>query len=733
MSRSRRRQAAPARQTVRMRVTLAHVVYRGGDGWAVCRTTADDGAHVTAVGQWPELRPGAYYDLAGSWEDARRHGRQLRVATALLAMPVDAVALARYLASAHIEGLGDVTAHRIGQACPADMAPGDWLDPAAPPEVDGVRPHLVQAAADALARDREQTAAELAIRELLRDLPGVGDRRIKAMIDRWGPRAAAIVRETPYELLSIDGLGWQIVDGIARERCGVALDDAARIRAGLVHVLREAMSEGHTGLPLRELRRTARELLGVAVPTAADMPADVTVDRGLAYLALVHRWEAAVGERVGMLLDMPPVSIPAAGDEAHLDLSQRAALDRIAGARIALLTGGPGTGKTTTIRALLARLAAAGQSAQLAAPTGKAARRMTEQTGRDARTIHSALSWQPGAQPLATWGPVDVVVIDEASMIDLEAMHHVLDTMSSSQRLILVGDPGQLAPVGAGQPFHDLVAGGQVARGHLEQVHRQQGGHLLDLIHAIGRGDRESVEAMVERDDRDSDVRVLRQDDAGTILRWLRGLCGPSDPLAARGYAEADWQIVSPTNTRGPISCEAVCLALQERLREAPPTAAQMAADGWRGEEPPRFRRADRIVVTANGELPLIDDSGTVRVVNGQQGTVTAVDLRTGRMALDLDGMLVSMPLRGSDCTARLAYCVTVHRAQGSEWPVVILPLHRTMPDHMLTRQWVYTAASRAAGLLVLVGRPELLAAACTRPTPPRHGRLLARIDGSRQ
>lgn len=681
----------------------------------------------TVKGQFGVIRVGAAYDVEGTWTEDKRYGPQFTLRSAVIAVPTDAGALAGYLASS-VPGVGAITAERIAKACPGHLAPVDWLR--TEPFVAGVTAAIIQRARMKIESDGASAAAELELRELLAGLEGFGPKRISKAVHKWGASVADKIRADPYLLRQLDGVGFQLADRVARERCAIEPDSPVRLAAGVAFVLEEAEREGHCGLTPRKAEESAVELLGVRVKDVTHHGA--VIDSGLAYRPVTLAAEIEIADVVyGWVLQEEAAHRKNCVSKGNLDPSQRDAADLLAWTPIGCMIGGPGTGKTTTIRSIIAAVQEAGDRVALAAPTGKAARRMIEQTGMAARTLHSMLRITPdadadgGFEPREEFNAADLIIVDEASMLDIWLARALLTSLRPGQRVILVGDINQLCPVGPGAVLRDLVATGVVPVGRLTEVHRQEGGNLLDLIHAIGDGRDDEVDELLV-DNLGGDLRIMEAAESEKVSRWIEQLVAKGGPLASAGHDESAWQVVSPVNDRGPLSVASLNLKLQDALREPALTPKQLVAKGWKRDAPPRFRPADRIVLTKNDEYKRADGEGTIAVVNGEQGKVIALDHLNEKATIRLDTGEILVPMRSPHM--QLAYCVTVHKAQGSEWPVVLLPMHRSLPSHMMTREWVYTAVSRASEVCVILGDPMVLIKATTRKAPRRFGRLRNRL-----
>jgi exodeoxyribonuclease V alpha subunit len=697
--------------------------------FAIVSLVIENGKTVSALGNWDVVRDEATYKVAGVWEEDSRYGIQLRIRSAQLSIPASAAALAGYLKGA-INGMGPVISKRIAEACPDDTPPAEWLRTY--PEVSKVAPEMIARAIEVIVKDGALASADIELREILRGIPGFGRGRLRKILAKWGAKSPDMIRKDPYCLRRVAGIGWRLADLVAREAFGVEPSDPRRVRAGVQAALEALEKEGHTGTPRDMALAEACDLLGFE-------PGELlgAVDEfDLVYRPATRAAEQRLADGAVVLSQRIIKPLKVDDEETHdLDPDQTAAVRILLGPAIGLLTGGPGTGKTTTIRALIRSAKRNGLSVCLGAPTGKAARRMIEQTGHSARTVHSLLRIEDGDNPRAgepheDWTRAGLIVIDEASMIDVWLGALIMDALQPGQRLILVGDLAQLTPVAPGAVLRDLAASGKVVRCHLGIVHRQQGGRLLDLIHAIGAGDCDQVEGLLAEDRPGEDLRVLRSgDDPDQIASWVQQLVSTGGNLEAAGYGEDDWQIVSPINSKHLLAVDQTNLRVQQALRDVPDESI-CRRRGWQHDEPCKFVAGDRVMMTKNEALKANGRRAGegIKVVNGEQGTVLSVEYDRATLIVGFDGGAAIVPARSP--RIKLAYCVTVHKAQGSEWPVVILPLHSSQPQHMISQEWMYTAASRAARVLIIVGDPAMVAAAAGRPAPRRYGATVQRMNG---
>ena len=582
--------------------------------------------------------------------------------------------------------------------------------------------------------------AGLAMARLVRLVEGAGwpMDAVRSAHARFGADVVDVAREDPYLLLLAERVRFAHVDRLA-ERLGVPRDDLRRLVAGAVAAVRAARQDGHQHLPRQEAVGAAASLLGVDVMLAADGVARA-VDRGrligetLAGVDVVavpaaHHDEVALAAGVLRLLaaarpvpglghgdtdeDDAPVDEDPHGGDARVELTadQRAAVRTVSSAGVSVLTGGPGTGKSTTVRELVARARGAGANVALAAPTGRAAKRLEELTDHPATTIHRLLEARPDEEGGFRFRfgateqlPHDLVVIDETSMCDTWLAARLVEAVPDGSHLVLVGDADQLPSVGSGDVLRDLVRSGAVPSVHLEEIHRQAAGsRIVTLARGILAGDPGELRGV------DGDVFVAEEPDRTAIVARVVRTVAERAPEHF-GVGVDDVQVLAPIY-RGPNGVDALNVALKEALN---PARGRPAVAG--------MHVGDRVMQTRND--PELD------VANGDVGTVVDLSVKDGSVRVAYPrGEVVHPRDRVRDLAP--AWAVTVHKAQGGEWPVVVLvldPAHRTM----LWRNLVYTAVTRAARALILVGRAEALRLAAAQDHPSRrHTGLAERLADS--
>ncbi len=701
---------------------------------------------VTIVGAMPSVDAGMRIRATGRWETNPRFGPQFKVESHHEVLPTSRAGLEAYLASGFIPGIGPKLAERIVATLGADALQIIQRDPERVREVPGLGPKKASAIIQAV---RERRGAEDALVFLL----GLGIPRGLAVriYKRYGDDAIRLVRDNPYRLVrDVHGVGFAKADQVARGM-NIADDHPERVRAGLVHVLREGRSEGHVRLPRGALLARAESLLGCAPPAIETGLADLVAagslilhgasDRADAsvYLASLHDAECGAAHHLGRILGGRPSRAfsldeadrmaAGAADRLGVNLApnQRRAVALALLDPLVIVTGGPGTGKTTIIRTLLEAMPTAPARVALGAPTGRAAKRMAEATLRPALTIHRLLEFNPvemnfqrsEEDPL----DVDVVIIDEASMVDLPLFYALLRAIPTGARLILVGDCDQLPPVGPGAPLTELIASERVPVARLTDIFRQgEGSAIVEAAHAVNRGEPPRQEETPARDL--SDFYFIPREDPEQIGALIEQLVKERIPQRFGLDPVRDIQVLTPMRS-GPLGVEALNQRLQAALNPAP-----VAPGGFSLEAPATGRSAFR----PGDKVMQLRNDYERNVFNGDIGFVARVGEKKGELVVQVDDRLVTYDREGAEDLV-LAYAITIHKSQGSEYPAVVAPIS-TQHFIMLKRNLLYTAITRGKRLVVLVGTDRAMRTAVSNATVERRDsglveRVRGVVDGS--
>ncbi|MCC6188549.1 MAG: ATP-dependent RecD-like DNA helicase [Anaerolineales bacterium] len=718
--------------------TVERVTYFNPEnGYSVIRLKPSRGPDlVTLVGSLPELSPGEFLRLQGQWTSHSEYGRQFKVERCEQALPATVEGIRRYLGSGLIKGVGPKTAERIvrtfGKAT-LDVIDTEPHRLREVPDIGPKRYHLI----------REAWEAQKQIKEVMVFLQGHGVSTGLAVkiYKHYGDDSLSVVRTDPYQLArDIWGIGFRTADKIA-QALGLPADSPTRLEAGLAYALSEAADEGHVYVPQPELLKQAAELLAVPaelLPAALDrLEAARRVQRETLpeatspaiYLMPFYQAEVHVAQRLQALLQ-PPVSWlgdfarvdwTSALDDLELDGSavtlsseQRRAVQTALTHKVAVLTGGPGTGKTTTLRTLMHLLQRRRHPVALASPTGRAAKRLAEATGRPAQTIHRLLGFAPGGgfeHNEHNRLPAHMVVVDEASMLDLVLTNNLLKAIDPAAHVLFVGDVDQLPSVGAGNVLNDLVQSGQVPVIRLQTIFRQAAGsHIITNAHRVNHGqaplferDARDFFLFAEEDPEQAAARVVEVVQTRIPRRF--GL----DPLA-------DVQVLAPMH-RGAAGVGNLNLLLQAALN---PPAAGKAERPVGGRV---FRVGDRVMQIRNNYQK--------ETFNGDIGRVADVDFENQSLTAVFDGRPVLYEWSEADELVH-AFAVSIHKSQGSEFRAVVVPM-LTQHYLMLQRNLLYTAITRARQLCVLVGtRKAVNIAVRNAKVAERWSGLSPRLRGAR-
>lgn len=697
-------------------VRVEAVRFRSEDGgFAVLEVGLDDGSEISAVGPLGHLEEGGRAKLSGAFEEHATHGIQIRARSAEPLDPASSEGARRYLIS--ISNIGPSRADALLRLHGDDLFAAIDADPvSAFARLRGMNAERAEQAA----ADWEDRRAQRRLYALL--APHGLARYVGELVAVHGSGAAEAVRREPYGLTEIHGIGFQSADRLALDQ-GIAPDAPARVQAAAVHALEQAESRGHTHLPLRELVGAMRGLLGAAVePSMGLITAhpELTVEDALVYRSWTWESERWLGAALGGMARAQPAwrKPPSPAETEGLTDAQREAVTNAFTRRLSVVTGGPGTGKTHLTEAI-SRLADAREvKLRMVAPTGRAARRLTQATGgAPASTIHKALEWIPGEFPGRDEdNPIeaDLVIVDEASMLSLEIARFLLAGIGPDTHLAWIGDADQLPPVGPGKPFVELIEAGicpTVRLGHIFRQARQS--MIVGAAHAI-RGGRPPRGKPAIREDGVEEVHdffVHGRRSAGELAADVVTMATERIPAKWDLDPVRDVQVLAP-QYRGPLGID----ALHEQLSDRLCGSAERVVEG-------RFRVGEKVVITRS--LPEHD------IANGTMFVIDSADEEEGVLYLETElGELLELPQRDAR-SLRGGFCVSVHKAQGFEIPAVVVCLHSSHVPQLLSRNLLYTAVTRARKLCVLAAdEGAIRRALANTDAADRHSRLGERLSG---
>ena len=707
----------------RLRCVVERVTYQNEtNGYSVIKCRAKGYADlITVVGSMPEVHVGSVLTLSGEWTVNPKFGRQFTVSGFEETLPATVYGIEKYLGSGLVKGIGPKFAARIVRAFGAETLNVIEEDPDALLRVPGIGKLRVE-------RIKKSWDEQKEIKNIMLFLQGhdVSTTHATKIYKTYGSDSIRVVKENPYRLADdIWGIGFRTADTIA-EKLGVEKETAVRLRSGLLYTLNRLSDEGHCYARRDQLLKTGAELLAVeesVLPAVLDEMVrqdDVKTELidgedsapGETAVYLPPFWFAETGtaKRLKQIFSSPPsVKVKPQGLEERIrrvtglnyDPAQMDAIRCAAGSKILILTGGPGSGKTTTTLGILTAFRQAGAKILLAAPTGRAAKRLSETTGMEARTIHRLLEFKPpeGCQkneqnPLEG----DVLILDECSMIDIMLMYSLLKAVPDSMTLIFVGDVDQLPSVGAGNVLRDLIDAGVFPVVRLTKIFRQAAAsRIITNAHRINRGRMPDLS-----NGKQSDFFFLEEEDPETAAQEIVRLVKERLP---RAYGTRDIQVLTPMQ-RGAVGAANLNQVLQAALNA---DAAGLRRGGT------DYRLHDKVMQIRNNY--------DKEVFNGDIGTVCRVNTEDRELTVSFDGREVLYDVTELDELV-LAYAATVHKSQGSEYPIVVMPVLMTHYV-MLQRNLVYTGVTRAKKLMVMIGSTKALALAVRNVTVTRRNTML--------
>lgn len=693
---------------------------------AECPDYADDiDEEMVCVGTLHLINAGEYVVFNGDFTVHQTYGLQFKVTSYEESRPEDMDSIERYLGSGAIKGVGPALAARIVRHFKMDTFRVIEENPEELSQVKGISNRMAMEIADQVAEKKGMRNAMLFLGEL-----GIGMNLAVKIYKEYGEKVYEIIENNPYKLADdMEGVGFKIADEIARNS-GMELDSPFRIKSGILYALSAAVSAGHTYYPMDALIEEAGRLLGVFIAKPEEILTDLMIDRKVmvrdvdgikaVYLYSVYHTELAIAHRLFALKfeDMPDEK--AFDKDLHsiekeenitLESMQREAVRASAGSGIVVITGGPGTGKTTTINTIIRYFERKGMDIMLAAPTGRAAKRMTEATGHEAQTIHRMLELsgilsdeisnasfeRNETNPLET----DVVIIDEMSMVDIFLMNSLLKAIADGTRLILVGDANQLPSVGPGNVLKDIIASGCFNTVRLAKIFRQEeAGDIVVNAHKINEGE------LFEIGPSSRDFPFIRRTDANAIINALVTLVKVKLP-AYTDCSPNDVQVLTPTR-KGSLGVERLNTVLQQYLN--PPSNSKVEKEIGsiifrEGDKVMQIKNNYKIPWEVRGRNGIPIETG-MGVFNGDMGIVDNINLYLSEMTVRFDEeRYVTYTFKETD-ELEHAYAVTVHKSQGSEYPAVVLPL-LDGPRMLMNRNILYTAVTRARKCICIVGSEQ--------------------------
>ena len=708
---------------------IDHIIFRNEDnGYTVMVLKGvKDEDELTCVGTFPVITQGASIEAEGSFIQHPVYGKQFQAVRLTEKMPEDAMAMERYLGSGAIKGIGAALAGRIVRHFGSDTLRIVEEEPERLAEIKGISEKKAHEIAIQIAEKSEMRKVMMFLQKY-----GISLNLGAKIYQKYGDSVYSVLQENPYRLADdISGVGFKIADEIAY-RIGIHTDSDYRIKSGLSYTLLQAGGEGHVYLPKEELFKRAEQLLGVDASYMEKHLVDLSMERKiiqkeekgqvLVYPAQYYYLELNTARMLRELdIDCPEdeerverrISQIQKETGTVLDEMQEKAVKEAAGHGLLVLTGGPGTGKTTTINAIIRFFESEGAELRLAAPTGRAAKRMTEATGYEAQTIHRMLELTGMPEDDREGQPVhfernaenpleaDVIIIDEMSMVDIHLMHSLLMAVTAGTRLILVGDENQLPSVGPGNVLRDIIRSGQFPVVELKKIFRQESeSDIVVNAHKINRGEQ------VEINNKSRDFFFLKRYDADIIIRVVIALIQEKLPK----YVEAkpfEIQVLTPMR-KGLLGVERLNQILQRYLN--PPDPSKKEKEIGQG----LFREGDKVMQIRNnyqlewevrGRYGIPVDKG-VGVFNGDTGIIRMINEFAELAEVEFeDGRYAQYTFKQLD-ELELAYAVTIHKSQGSEYPAVIIPI-LSGPRMLMNRNLLYTAVTRARKCVTVVGSEE--------------------------
>ena len=699
-----------------------HIIFRNTDnGYTVLALVCGE-EEIICVGIFSDIVEGENIEAIGTYTDHPSYGRQFKVHSFEEKTPEDEMAIERYLGSGAIKGIGMALAARIVRRFKKDTFRIIEEEPERLAEVKGISERKAMEIADQVNAKKDLRQAMIFLQQY-----GIHTNLAVKIYKEYGQRIYSIIKENPYQMAEdIDGVGFKRADEIAA-KAGIRTDSDFRIRSGILYVLTQASGEGHTYLPMEELTKKTSQILDIGAEHIEKHYMNLAMDRKIilrqkedvmqVYTATFFHMEnkvSAMLKQLNLSYDVSEKEIEERvreiekQSEMELDDQQLYAVKEAVRNGLLVITGGPGTGKTTTINTIIRYFEMEGMDIFLGAPTGRAAKRMSETTGFEARTIHRMLEVNGGPEgsggfekneknPLET----DVIIIDEMSMVDISLMHALLKAVLEGTRLILVGDVNQLPSVGPGSVLKDIIESGKFPTVKLNKIFRQAStSDIIVNAHKINNGEN------VVLDNKSMDFFFLKRYDADKIIQVTLQLIKQKLPKYVDA-TEYDIQVLTPMR-KGLLGVERLNTILQMYLNPKDPKKAEKEYAGM------VFREGDKVMQIKNNyqleweirtKFGLSIDKG-MGVFNGDTGIIEEINTFAETMTITFDeGKKVEYPFKLLD-ELELAYAITIHKSQGSEYPAVIIPMFQG-PRMLMNRNLLYTAVTRARKCVTIVGDDE--------------------------
>ena len=703
------------------------IKFRNEDNGYTVLSLTSEGKEYTLVGSFHYISEGEMMEASGTMTEHPVYGEQMNVESYEIKAPEDTTSMERYLGSGAIKGVGAALAARIVRHFKADTFRVIEEEPERLSEVKGISEKMAMAISDQVSAKKEMRQAMMFLQDY-----GISMNLAAKIFQEYGPRLYSVIKENPYRLADdIPGVGFKMADEIAR-KAGIFTDSDFRIKCGLLYTLLQASANGHTYLPEEELLTQASELLRVETENMEKHLMDMQIDKRLViresegkrivYASQYYYMELNVARMLHDLnikgrakeeeikADLAKIQEE---EKLQLDEKQIQAVIEAVNSGLLIITGGPGTGKTTTINTIIRYFERAQMEILLAAPTGRAAKRMTEATGWEAKTIHRLLeiSGVPGEEkgvgthferneenPL----DADAVIIDEMSMVDIHLMQALLKAVDVGTRLILVGDVNQLPSVGPGNVLRDMIESNCFNVVRLTKIFRQATqSDIVVNAHKINRGE------PVDLAKRSRDFLFIRREDPNSIINAMITLVQKKLP----GYVEAkpyDIQIMTPMR-KGALGVERLNTILQEFLNPPHESKKEKEMGGT------LFREGDKVMQIKNNynieweirsQYGIPTDKG-LGIYNGDIGIIREINTFSEMVTVEFDEQrMVDYSFKQME-EVELAYAITIHKSQGSEYPAVVIPVY-SGPRMLMTRNLIYTAVTRTRKCVCLVGLPQV-------------------------